>query len=109
MGMYSGRLTELAGLDELFQSILSLQDTDECFRLFDDLCTVGELKAMGQRYQVACLLQKGARYEDIERITGASSATISRVKRFVEYGSGGYKMIYARSRKQEPGEQSPPE
>lgn len=94
--MYSGRLRDIAGLDELFQAILSLKDTDECFMLFDDLCTVGELKALSQRFQVASLLAQGARYEDIEKRTGASSATISRVKRFVDYGAGGYKLALER-------------
>ena len=88
--MYSGRLKSISGLQELFEAVLTLRDTDECYRFFDDLCTVAELKAMAQRFQVAGLLVKGAKYEEIERATGASSATISRVKRFVEYGAGGY-------------------
>jgi TrpR-related protein YerC/YecD len=98
MGMYSGRLRDVPGLVELFSAILELRDADECFRFFDDLCTVGELKAMAQRYQVACLVLEGAKYDDIEQRTGASSATISRVKRFVEYGAGGYGLVYGRLR-----------
>lgn len=94
--MYTGRLRGLDGLEELFQAILSLRDVEECYRLFDDLCTVSELKAMSQRYAVAGMILKGAKYEDIERVTGASSATISRVKRFVEYGSGGYELAHQR-------------
>jgi TrpR-related protein YerC/YecD len=94
--MYTGRLGELAGLAELFAAVLTLEDVDECYRFFDDLCTVSELKAMSQRFQVAEMLLRGMRYEDIEKRTGASSATISRVKRFVEYGSGGYGLVSQR-------------
>ena len=95
--LYSGRLRSIQGLDGLFEAILTLRDVDECYRFFDDLCTVAELKAMGQRVQVAGLLVQGAKYEESERMTGASSATISRVKRFVEYGSGGYLLAYPRA------------
>ena len=102
--MYTGRLTEGPGLTNLFKGILSLTDLEGCYRFFDDLCTVPELKAMSQRFQVAALLIEGLRYEDIERLTGASSATISRVKRFVEYGAGGYKIAYDRTRGAEPVE-----
>lgn len=94
--MYSGRLKTIPGLQELFEAVLTLRDTDECYRFFDDLCTVAELKAMAQRFQVAGLLVKGSKYEEIERSTGASSATISRVKRFVEYGAGGYLLAHQR-------------
>jgi TrpR-related protein YerC/YecD len=95
--VYSGRLTSIGGLNDLFEAILTLQDTDECYRFFDDLCTAAELKAMAQRFQVAGLLVHGAKYEEIERSTGASSATISRVKRFVEYGAGGYLLAHQRA------------
>ncbi len=98
--MYTGRLKEISGLEDLFAAILTLKDVDECFRFFDDLCTVAELKAMGQRYQVAGMIVQGSKYEEIERKTGASSATISRVKRFVEYGSGGYHLAYQRHQAQ---------
>lgn len=94
--MYTGRLRGLTGLDELFRAVLSLRDVEECYRFFDDLCTVSELKAMAQRYAVAGMILQGAKYDEIEQATGASSATISRVKRFVEYGSGGYELAYAR-------------
>jgi TrpR-related protein YerC/YecD len=94
--MYTGRLRGLEGLEDLFKAVLSLRDVEECYRLFDDLCTVSELRALSQRYAVAGLILKGAKYEDIERVTGASSATISRVKRFVEYGAGGYQLAHER-------------
>ncbi len=99
--MYGGRLKELPGLAELFTGVLTLHDVDDCYRFFDDLCTVSELKAMSQRFQVAKMLAQGLRYEDIEKSTGASSATISRVKRFVEYGSGGYGLVNERLAEQE--------
>lgn len=104
--MYSGRLRDLPGLDRLFQAILALQEPEECYRFFDDLCTVGELKAMAQRFAVAQLLIQGAKYEEVEKATGASSATISRVKRFVEYGSGGYGLVHERIRETGPDDQS---
>jgi len=97
--MYSGRLRDLPGLDKLFEAVLALRDADECYRFFDDLCTVGELKAMAQRFAVAEMLIEGGKYEEVENATGASSATISRVKRFVEYGSGGYTLVHERIRK----------
>lgn len=107
--MYTGRLKELNGLDELFAAILTLKDVDECYRFFDDLCTVAELKAMGQRFQVAGMIVQGSKYEEIERKTGASSATISRVKRFVEYGSGGYHLAYQRSQAEKAAQEEPSE
>ncbi|MDP2870992.1 MAG: YerC/YecD family TrpR-related protein [Bacillota bacterium] len=94
---YTGRLRGLPGLEQLLEAVLALRDVEECYRFFDDLCTVAELKAMSQRFAVAGLILQGAKYDDIERATGASSATISRVKRFVEYGSGGYQLAHARS------------
>lgn len=94
---YTGRLRDLPGLEQLFKAVLALRDVEECYRFFDDLCTVAELKAMSQRFAVAGLILQGEKYEDIERATGASSATISRVKRFVEYGAGGYQLGHQRS------------
>lgn len=101
--MYSGRLRDLAGLDRLFDAVLALRDVEECYRFFDDLCTVGELKALAQRFAVAEMLIEGKKYDQVERATGASSATISRVKRFVEYGSGGYRLVYERLPESRPG------
>lgn len=76
--------------DLMYQAILTLKDEDECKRFFDDLCTVPELQAMEQRFHVAWLLNKGYIYNDILAETGASSATISRVKRSLQYGADGY-------------------
>ena len=78
------------------KAILSLQNVDECMRFFDDLCTVTELMAMEQRYQVATCLNDGMIYNDILAETGASSATISRVNRSLQYGAGGYSIVFDR-------------
>ena len=82
--------------DFLFQAILALETPEECYRFFDDLCTVTELQAMEQRYQVAVYLSQGMIYNDILERTGASSATISRVNRSLQYGSDGYAVAFER-------------
>ena len=82
--------------EKLYEAILSLRDLDECMRFFDDLCTVTELMAMEQRFEVARLLHGGQIYNAIMEKTGASSAIISRVNRSLQYGSGGYEVVFAR-------------
>ena len=82
--------------EHTYKAILSLQNVDECMRFFDDLCTVTELMAMEQRYQVATCLNDGMIYNDILAETGASSATISRVNRSLQYGAGGYSIVFDR-------------
>ena len=77
----------------MYKAILSLQNVEECMKFFDDLCTVSELMAMEQRYQVASCLHEGMIYNDILAETGASSATISRVNRSLQYGNGGYQIV----------------
>jgi TrpR-related protein YerC/YecD len=84
--------------DALFKAILSLKDEAECYAFFEDLCTVGELQAMSQRYHVARLLHSGLVYSEVGRISGASSATISRVNRCLQYGSGGYRTLLEREK-----------
>ena len=86
---------------KLYQAILELKDEDECRRFFNDLCTISELRAMEQRYDVALLLDQGLVYSEILELTGASSATISRVNRALSYGEDGYRDIIARMRKKE--------
>ena len=81
---------------QLFEAILSLKDREECRAFFQDLCTVAELKAMAQRLEVAQLLDQGFIYNDILQQTGASSATISRVNRALQYGADGYKTVLPR-------------
>ena len=81
---------------ELYSAILKLQTVEECYDFFTDLCTFSELKAMEQRFDVAVLLQKGMIYNEILEQTGASSATISRVNRALNYGVEGYHQVFAR-------------
>ena len=82
--------------ENMYRAILSLKDVDECMKFFSDLCTVSELLAMEQRFQVAACLSKGMIYNDILAETGASSATISRVNRSLQYGEGGYDIVFSR-------------
>ena len=82
--------------EDMYKAILELRNVEECVKFFDDLCTVSELQAMEQRFQVAVLLEQGLIYNDILEQTGASSATISRVNRSLSYGSGGYEVIFER-------------
>ena len=82
--------------DRMYEAILSLKTIDEAKKFFDDLCTITELNAIEQRYQVAECLSKGMIYNDILTETGASSATISRVNRSLQYGAGGYDIVFER-------------
>jgi len=81
---------------EMYEAILTLKTIEECTNFFSDLCTVTELLAMEQRFQVATLLDKGLVYNDILSKTGASSATISRVNRSLQYGTDGYRVAFDR-------------
>ena len=81
-------------VDHLFEAILSLEDMDECYEFFSDVCTIKELLAMAQRYEVALMLNKKMTYLDIAEKTGASTATISRVNRSLTYGEDGYKLTF---------------
>ncbi|RKO66971.1 YerC/YecD family TrpR-related protein [Desulfofundulus salinus] len=92
---YTGKLKDPL-LDELFEAVLTLRDIDECYQFFEDICTVAELKAMAQRLAVAKMLQENRTYTEIAAQTGASTATISRVKRCLNYGADGYKLVLAR-------------
>ena len=83
-------------LDKLFDAVLSLNSREECYKFFDDLCTVQELKAITQRLLVAKMLDKQCVYNEIVSETGASTATISRVNRSLHYGSGGYRIVFDR-------------
>ena len=87
--------------DILYKAILQLKDEDECYRFFQDLCTVTELRSMEQRFEVATLLHKGLIYNDILEKTGASSATISRVNRSLNNGAGGYDEVFRRMENEE--------
>ncbi|MDR7074304.1 YerC/YecD family TrpR-related protein [Fictibacillus barbaricus] len=83
-------------LDQLFESVLSLKDMEECYRFFDDLCTMNEIQSLAQRLEVARMLREGKTYHKIETETGASTATISRVKRCLNFGNDAYAMVLDR-------------
>ena len=83
-------------IDELFRAVLLLEDEEDCYRFFEDICTINEIHAIAQRLQVAKLLSEGKTYNEIESITKASTATISRVNRALLYGSDGYGMVFER-------------
>lgn len=87
-----------AHMDELFEGILSLTSVEECYNFFEDLCTITELRAMAQRFQVAKMLDDGQIYSDIVKETGASTATISRVNKCLIYGTDGYRMVLDRAK-----------
>lgn len=85
----------------LYESILELKTMEECRAFFDDLCTVGELRAMEQRFDVALLLDQGLVYTEILERTGASSATISRVNRIFSFGAGGFRRMIQRRKERQ--------
>ena len=82
--------------DQLFESILHLKSREECYEFFEDLCTINELRDMSQRLEVARMLRNGEKYDKIEGTTGASTATISRVKRCLKFGADGYTKVLDR-------------
>lgn len=87
-------------VDQLFNAILCLKDQDECYSFFEDLCTVNELLSLAQRFEVASMLRNNNTYLEIAEKTGASTATISRVNRSLNYGNDGYDMILERLNRQ---------
>lgn len=92
---YRGKLKDIHN-DRLFEAILSLKDIDECYKFFEDICTVSELRSLSQRLEVAKMLEANRTYGEIAGKTGASTATISRVKRCLNYGADGYKLVLNR-------------
>ncbi|MCQ2513034.1 MAG: YerC/YecD family TrpR-related protein [Lachnospiraceae bacterium] len=91
-----GKKIKTPEVKELFQAILSLQNEEECFDFFEDVCTTNEILSFAQRYQVAKLLTQKFTYQEIAEKSGASTATISRVKRSIDDGNGGYEMVFKR-------------
>jgi TrpR-related protein YerC/YecD len=83
-------------MDHLFDAILCLKNKEECYAFFEDVCTVNELASLSQRYEVAKMLRENKTYLDIAEQTGASTATISRVNRSLNYGCDGYDMVFER-------------
>ena len=86
-------------VDHLFAAVLLLKNREECYSFFEDLCTVNELLSLSQRFEVASMLKAGNTYMEIAEKTGASTATISRVNRSLNYGNDGYDMVFARMNK----------
>lgn len=82
--------------DKLFEAILLLNSIEECYNFFEDICTIAEIKALAQRLEVAKMLREGKTYTEISERTGASTATISRINRALNYGADGYKTILDR-------------
>ena len=80
-------------IDELFEGILSLKTVDECYRPFEDICTINEINSIAQRLQVAKMLDNKCTYKEIEQETKASTATISRINKCLVYGADGYKIV----------------
>ena len=87
--------------DQLCHAVLELSNVEECYQFFEDICTIGELKAMSQRLEVARMLRDGHTYDDIVERTHASTATISRVNKCLNYGSDGYKKAIERIKNKE--------
>ena len=83
-------------VDHLFEAVLPLKSPEECYAFFEDVCTVNELLSLSQRYEVAKMLREKKTYLDIAERTGASTATISRVNRSLNYGNDGYDMVFKR-------------
>lgn len=94
-------------VDALFDAILCLKNREECYTFFEDVCTVNELLSLSQRYDVARMLREQKTYLEIAEVTGASTATISRVNRSLNYGNDGYDMVFSRLEKK--AEENPEE
>ncbi|NBI92099.1 TrpR YerC/YecD [Lachnospiraceae bacterium] len=90
-------------VDYLFDAVLSLKDKEECYTFFEDICTVNELLSLSQRFEVASMLRNHKTYLEIADKTGASTATISRVNRSLNYGNDGYEMVFTRMENKESG------
>lgn len=93
--MYDSRIRD-EHVDKLFEAILMLKDINECYRFFEDIATINEVKSLAQRLQVAMMLNDKKTYLEIAEKTGASTATISRVNKALNYGANGYKMVLDR-------------
>lgn len=94
-----GKTIRTDAVDQLFSAILCLKNKEECYTFFEDVCTINELLSLSQRFEVAKMLRQKKTYLEISEKTGASTATISRVNRSLEYGNDGYEMIFSRLKK----------
>ncbi|MBR1866276.1 MAG: TrpR YerC/YecD [Lachnospiraceae bacterium] len=91
-----GKSVRTQAVSELFEAVLTLENEEECFDFFEAVCTVNELLSLAQRFEVAKMLKEGHTYMEVAEQTGASTATISRVNRSLNYGKDGYEMVFAR-------------
>lgn len=98
--MYESRIKD-PFIDKFFEAVLLLENEEECYRFFEDICTISEIKAIAQRLEVAKMLDQENTYTDIAHETGASTATISRVKKCLNYGADGYQLILDKVKKLE--------
>lgn len=96
---YMGKTIRTESVDFLFEAILCLENKEECYRFFEDICTVNELLSLTQRFEVAKMLREQRTYLEIAEKTGASTATISRVNRSLNYGNDGYDMVFEKMKK----------
>lgn len=96
----NGRLKDKL-TDQLVKAVLALRNEEEVYSFFEDVCTINEIKSMAQRLEVARMLRGGSTYEEVAEKTGASTATISRVKRYLNYGSDGYRLVLERMHEEE--------
>lgn len=86
-------------VDQLFEAVLLLENQEECYRFFEDICTINEVHAIAQRLHVAKLLREKKTYNEVEKITKASTATISRINKCLNYGADGYNIVLDRMEK----------
>lgn len=98
-GVTMNKKIKTDAVDALFDAIMCLENKEECYSFFEDLCTVNELLSLSQRFEVAAMLREHKTYLEIAEKTGASTATISRVNRSLNYGSDGYELIFERMKK----------
>ena len=84
---------DISKFDNLFHAVIKLETLDDARKFFEDICTIKELEAISQRIEVAQLLSEGKNYQDVSKLTGASTATISRVSKCLNYGAGGYELV----------------
>jgi TrpR-related protein YerC/YecD len=96
IGAIMNKKLKSENVDSLFDAILSLESREECYNFFEDLCTVNELLSLSQRFEVASMLKEHKTYLEIAEKTGASTATISRVNRSLNYGNDGYELVFSR-------------
>lgn len=99
-----GYFDQIAGVEDLIRAIIDIKNEEECRALLEDLCTIKELQDISQRLSVAQMLDAGKNYQEISKATGASTATISRVKKCLVYGSGGYRTALERAKSKGEGQ-----